>query len=134
MVPKSVNADKELVHRFFDELWNKGNLDIYDEIAPSLGIKGYKEWVRSHRAAFGDFHVTILDLLGDGDQVALHWRVTAVHQGDYLGVAATNRPVTFQGMSLLRIVDDKIVDDIGYWDELAILKQLGVTTRQEDIK
>jgi predicted ester cyclase len=127
MIPKSEDGDKELVRRFFDELWNKGNLNIYDEIAPGLGVKGYKEWARSHRAALGNLQVTILDLLAEGNQVVVHWRVTAVHLGEYLGVAATNYPVTFQGISILRVADGKVVDDIGYWDNLVILKQLDVT-------
>ena len=127
MIPKSADENKALVRRFFDEVWNHGNLDAYDEMAPSLVVRGYKEWVRAQRAALGNFRVTILDLLGEGSQVAVHWRVTAVHQGDYLGVVATTKPVTFQGISLLEIADGKIVDDLGYWNDLAVLKQLGAT-------
>jgi len=124
----STEENKELVRRFFDERWNHGNFDVYDEMfAPGLDIKGEKEWIRSIYASFGNIQVTILDLLAEGDQVALHWRFAATHQGDYLGVAATGKQVTFQGMALLRIVDGKIVEDMGYWDDLSILQQLGAT-------
>jgi predicted ester cyclase len=78
-------------------------------------------------ATFGNMRFTILDIIAEGDQVALHWRIDATHQGDYLGVAATGKQVTYQGIALLRIADGKIVEDIAYWDNLSILEQLGAT-------
>ena len=120
-------TNKELVRRFFDERWNHGNLDVYDELlAPSLDIEAHKEWARSMHTTFGSIQLTILDLLAEGDQVAVHWRVAATHQGDYLGVAATGKRVTYQGIALLRIADGKIVEDQAYWDNLSILRQFGV--------
>jgi predicted ester cyclase len=125
----STENNKELVRRFFDERWNHGNLDVYDELlAPSLDIAGAKEWARSMYATFGNIELAILDLLAEGDQVAVHWRFAATHQGDYLGVAATGKHVTYQGIALLRITDGKIVEDQAYWDNLSILQQFGVVT------
>jgi steroid delta-isomerase-like uncharacterized protein len=122
----STAENKELVRRYFDERWNKHNLDICDELlAPSVDIKDAKEFVRSFHAIFGNLQLTILDLLAEGNQVAVHWRVEGTHQGAYLGVAATGKPVTYQGIALLRVEDGKIVDDIAYWDNLSILQQLG---------
>jgi predicted ester cyclase len=121
----STEENKELVRRFFDERWNHGNFDVYDEmLGPGFDIKGEKEWARSMYATFANGQFTILDIIAEGDQVALHWRVNATHQGDYLGVAATGKPVTFQGMTLIRIANGKIVEDIAYWDNLPILQQL----------
>jgi predicted ester cyclase len=128
----STENNKELVRRFFDERWNHGNLDVYDELlAPSLDIAGAKEWARSMYADLGNIQLTILDLLAEGDQVAVHWRFAATHQGNYLGIAATGKHVTFQGIALLRIVDGKIVEDQAYSDNLSILQQLGVAPRPE---
>lgn len=126
----STQENKELVRRYYDERWNHGNFDVYDEmLAPHLDIKGAKEWARSMYATFGNLRFTILDMIAEDDRVAMHWRVDATHQGDYLSVAATGRPVTFQGIALLRIVDGKIVEDIGYWDDLSILQQLGAAPK-----
>ena len=124
----STEENKELVRRFFDERWNHGNFDVYDEmLGPGFDINGEKEWARSMYATFANGQFTILDIIAEGDQVALHWRVDATHQGDYLGVAATGKPVSFQGMTLIRIANGKIVEDIAYWDNLSILEQLGAT-------
>ena len=122
----STQSNKDLVRRFFDERWNHGNLDVYDEmLAPNSNIKNHKEWVRSMYAIFGNIELAILDLVAEDEQVAVHWRFAGVHQGDYLGVAATGKQVTYQGIALLRVVDGKIVDDVAYWDNLPILQQLG---------
>ena len=124
----STAENKELVRRYFDERWNHGNLSICDELlAPSFSIEAHEEWVRSIYAAFGNIQMTILDLLAEGDQVAVHWRFAGTHQGDYLGVAAMGKAVTFQGLTLLRIADGKIVDDVAYWDDLLVLEQLAAT-------
>jgi hypothetical protein len=58
----STEENKELVRRFFDERWNHGNFDVYDEmLAPGLDIKSEKEWARSMYATFGNLRFTILD-------------------------------------------------------------------------
>ena len=122
----STAENKELVRRYFDERWNHGSLDICDELlSSSMDIEEQKEFVRAQHAALGNLHLTILDLLAEGDQVAIHWRIDGTHKGDFLGVAATGKPVTFQGIALLRITDGKIADDIAYWDNQSILEQLG---------
>jgi steroid delta-isomerase-like uncharacterized protein len=121
--------NKALVWRYFDERWNHGNLDVCDELLPStFDIESFKAWHRSMYASFGEMQMTNLGMIAEGDQVAIHWRVAAIHQGDYLGVPATGRSVTYQGIAWLRIIDGKVVDDTAYWDNLDILQQIGATT------
>jgi steroid delta-isomerase-like uncharacterized protein len=128
----STAENKKLVRRYFDERWNHHNLDICDELlAPSVDIDRAKEFVRSLTSSFGNLQLTILDLLAEDDQVAVHWRVTGTHQGNYLGMAATGKLVTYLGIALLRVEDGKIVDDIAYWDNLSILQQIGAASGQE---
>lgn len=121
----STIENKEIVRRYFDERWNHHNLDICDELLAPSDIDDAKEFVRSIHATFGNMRLTILDLLAEGNEVAIHWRLEGTHQGDYKGVAATGKPVMYQGIALLRVEDGKIVDDIAYWDNLSILQQLG---------
>jgi steroid delta-isomerase-like uncharacterized protein len=122
----STEENKELVRRFADERMNHGNLDIHDEmLAPGLDIEEWKEWMRTVHAAFGNIQYTILDILAEDDKVVLHWQFSGIHQGDFLGVAATGKQVTIQGLAMLRLADGKIAEDISYWDNLSILEQLG---------
>ena len=48
----------------------------------------------AEHAALGNIQPTILHLLAEGEQVAMHWRVAPTHYGGYLGVAAAGKPVT----------------------------------------
>jgi steroid delta-isomerase-like uncharacterized protein len=122
----SIERNKEVVRRFFDERWNLENLDIYGEMAaPNRDIQREKEWVSSLYRAFADRHLTILDLIAEGDQVAVHWRFTAMHRGDFLGVAATGRSVAYQGIAWFLVADGMIVEETAYWDILGVLQQLG---------
>jgi steroid delta-isomerase-like uncharacterized protein len=125
----STAENKELVRRYFDERWNHGSLDVCDELlSSSMDIEEQKEFVRAQHAALGNLHLTILDLLAEGDQVAIHWRIEGTHKGDFLGVAATGKLVSFQGIALLGITDGKIVNDVAYWDNQSILEQLGAVS------
>jgi steroid delta-isomerase-like uncharacterized protein len=128
----STQANKEMVRQYFDERWNHGNLEVYDAmLAPSLDIEGLKEWTRSMFTAFGNIRIQILSILAEDDQVAVHWRVEAIHQGEFLGVQATGKLISYQGIAIISIVKGKIVDDTAYWDNLEILKQLGVALVNE---
>jgi steroid delta-isomerase-like uncharacterized protein len=125
----STEENKALVWRYFDERWNHENLDIIDELESSASdIEASKAWHRSIFSSFGERKMTLLGLLAEDDQVAIHWRFDAIHQGDYLGIPATGRRITYQGIAWLRITDGKIADDTAYWDNLGILQQIGATT------
>ena len=123
----SIEANKELVRRYFDQRWNHGNFDICDELlAPPMDSQAAKTGGLYMYNTFGlGMQLTIKEILAEGDQVMIHWQNRGTHQGEYLGVAATGKHVTFEGIALLRIADGKIVSDIAYWDNLSILQQLG---------
>ncbi len=117
--------NKALVRRMFDQIWNKRQIDAIGTFyAPDM-VAGMKEFVGSMFAAFAEWQLTVDDIVAEGDQVAVHWHNAGTHQGEYLGIPATGKRVTFEGMGLQRVVGGKIVDDKGFWDDLAIRKELG---------
>ena len=121
----STEENKALARRFADERWNKGNLDICDEMfAPGINIQAEREWLRSIHAIYSDIQYTFLDILAEGDRVVIHWRFSGTHRGEHLGVAPSGNRVTVQGLALIRIVDGKVVEDLSYWDDLSVLNQL----------
>ena len=122
----SAQSNKDVVLRYFDERWNQNNLAVCDELlAPGVDSEAAKGYVRALRESFGSIKVTFPDIVAEDDRVALHWRAEAVHIGELLEVPATGKLVTYAGIALLRLVDGKIVEDIAYWDNLAILEQIG---------
>lgn len=128
-----------LIHRWFEEVWNKGREEAIDEMFAADGIArglgeagvdvigpaGYKPFFEKLRGAFPEFEVTIEDTIAEGDKVAARWTVRATHLGDHLGIAATGRQASVTGMSIVRIGDGKIVEAWNNWDILGLMQQIG---------
>ena len=94
-------TNKEIVRRFSDDLWDRGNLIAGDQVlavdviehnplpGQGAGREGHKQVVTLFRSAFPDLHVVTEDLLEEGDRVALRWRAEGTHRGDLMGLAPT---------------------------------------------
>jgi steroid delta-isomerase-like uncharacterized protein len=134
----SVEANKAVIGRFFEDIFNQGHLDVADEIvatnyinhnpAPgeTPGVAGLKQFVTSIRTAFPNLHFTIDDLLAEGDKVTTRWTVTGTHQSEFAGIPATGKPVTVAAINIHRIVDGKVQEGWLNWDALGMMQQLGV--------
>jgi predicted ester cyclase len=75
--------------------------------------------------AYPDLHVTIEDLIAEGDKVVARNTVTGTHQGEYLGVAPTGRAVTYNEIFIFRFVNGMIAETWGVVDVVSQLKQFG---------
>ena len=131
--------NKTLVRRLFDELWNKGNLQVADEIfapayqhhdasTPDLG-KGpdsEKKRVNMYRTAFHDLRLNMEDLLADGETVVARWSCRGVHKGELNGIAPTGKQVAITGVTIVHFTNGKIVEGFVNWDALGLMRQLGV--------
>ena len=130
--------NKTLVRRLFDELWNKGNLQVADElIAPTYlhhddstpnlgkGPEGEKKRVNLYRTAFHDFRLSIEDLLAEGETVVARWSCRGVHKGELNGIAPTGKQFAITGITIARFSYGKIVEGFVNWDALGLMRQLG---------
>jgi predicted ester cyclase len=133
-------SSKAVCRRLIDEVVNQGNLTAVDElVSPSYvyhgpgglelrGIDGFKQLVTLYRTAYPDLRITIDDIVAEGETVAMRWTGRGTHLGDLSGIAPTARPATVTGIVFSRVVGGKIVEDFESFDELGMLRQLGVTT------
>jgi steroid delta-isomerase-like uncharacterized protein len=134
----SVEENRALIQRFVGEVFNRGNLDVVDEIyAPVYvghtagfpeqihGPEGVKEFVELYRSAFPDLHTTIEDIVTEGDKVAYRWTAVGTHRGGLLGVPPSNNRVELKGITIERIEDGKIVETYNNFDQLGMLRQIG---------
>lgn len=131
--------NKAILRRYFEEAWNKGRLEVLDEIValnyvnhdpfvPGLppGPEGLKPIFAGLRAAFSDLHYTLEDLVAEGDKVVTRWTMRGTHTGELMGIPATGRQVAVGGMQIERIVDGKIVEHWRKSDDMRLMQQLGV--------
>lgn len=135
---KSVlERNKRLVRHMNDEVWNKGNLDIVDELySPDFvrhflpdgselkGIHSLREHVRKHREAFPDWTEDIRHIVAEGDLVMLHFVSTGTNNGTWLGNPPTGRRVQINEMSILRIEDGRIAEQWLMPDIFSMQQQL----------
>jgi steroid delta-isomerase-like uncharacterized protein len=132
--------NKALLRRWFDEVWNKGNAEAIDEMFAADGIAhglsddesnplkgptGFTPFHATFRGAFPDIEVIVEDLIAEGDKVVARCSVRGKHTGDHLGISASNSPVLFTGMAIVRIEDGMIVEAWNNFDFLKMNRQIG---------
>jgi len=126
--------NKALVRRFVAEFWSKGNLAAADELmTPDViihqpqvdGIAGLKAFNTHLRAAFPDWYSTPDELIAEGDTVAERWTGRGTHRGAFQGIAPTGMQVAVPGVVFYRLVDGKIAEFRGQFDQLSMMQQLG---------
>jgi steroid delta-isomerase-like uncharacterized protein len=132
----SIQDNKTLARREFEELWVKGNAAAADELhAPDVvdhmrgpgqapGREGIKQAAAlQHRALPAEG--TIHGMIAEGDTVARWETFRGTHEGELLGLPATHKPFTMTAIDVLRIVDGKIVEVWHQEDLLGLMQQLG---------
>ena len=138
MTEKSISPD--LLLEQIDLLWNEGETaDIYELFAedfvrddPRLGIiegpDGMLDYVHDMRGQYPDLKITFLDHLFAGDKLVVHWRYQGTDVGDRPDRQSTptGKRVDFHGVDILRLEEGKIVEDLAYYNLMAVLQQLGV--------
>lgn len=117
--------NKELVLRFYDEVWGRGNVAYAHEVFaeeyvrhdprptdPPPGPAGQARIAEDFRRAFLDLEWRVDLVLAEGDLVAARWTATGTHLGAWGGAPATGRRVTFSGVNIFRFGrQGKVVDE-----------------------
>jgi steroid delta-isomerase-like uncharacterized protein len=142
----SIEANKALIRRLYDEGFNKGRVELADEIIaadfvdqgaapglPSTGPESFKQTLQVFRTAFPDMHATIEDMIAEGDKVAMRCRWHGTHLGEFFGAPATGRSFTLTSTDVLRIERGKIAEHWGNEDDLGMLRQLGILSELAEI-
>jgi predicted ester cyclase len=136
---KMEEENKKIIHRL-TEVFNKGDLAPVDDFIDTnwvshqpggvelKGPEGVKQFVTMIRTAFPDFHVTIDDMVAEGDKVALRYTWRGTHKGDFMGIAPTGKQVTGTGIDICRYAGGKEVEVWENPDRLGMLQQIGVVT------
>jgi steroid delta-isomerase-like uncharacterized protein len=132
----STEENKALVRREMEEIFQKGNLDVAEEIyAPDYvayeptgeirGVEGAKQFALTYREAFPDMQVTQEDQIVDGDKVVTRFTFRGTHQGELEGIAPTGNQVEVTGITIQRISEGKIAEEWLNYDALGLMQQLG---------
>lgn len=131
--------NKAIVRRLYEEVWNKRKVELISEIispshalqAPNVagsavGPEAYKRQVSNMLGAYPDLHFSIEDLIAEKDKVVACWTLSGTHKGNYMGIPATDKKVSVEGMTVHNIANGRIMDSYSNWDALGMMQQLGV--------
>jgi steroid delta-isomerase-like uncharacterized protein len=135
MTPEEMKSRYRLM---IDGVFNQGNLDLVDElVAPDAidhsgmpgrpeGPEGVKWAARMFRTAFPDLRFTVEDQVAEGDRLHNRFTVSGTHQGEFMGIPATGKPVFVTGMDMIRVRDGRMVEHWVQMDMLGVMQQLGL--------
>lgn len=130
--------NKALMLRFYEEVWNKGNVAVVDEVFAETYLphdttvqERLKPEVRDeqkniavkNRAMFAEFSFKPDYFVAEGDKVVGHWTLTGKPKG-LLSIFSANR-VEFSGVNTFRFADGKVVEIWNNRDDLGMYQQLG---------
>ena len=133
----SAEDNKATIRRFYDEVWNKGNLAMVDELNapnfvehnPPIGFpasaEGIKQFAGAVRQAFPDLRLVPDDIIAEGDTVVARWTARGTHTKEFLGIAPTGKQVSVTGIDIARMSGNKIAEHWGQWDTMGMMQQLG---------
>ena len=121
----SAEDNKAIVQRYWEELWNTGNLASIEELfAPDYVVRIAERTQRNvalWRTAFPDLHFTIEDILAEGDKVVVRWTVRGTNRGNIelesgATLPPTGKPIAIAGMDLYHCSGGKIAELRRSWD------------------
>jgi predicted ester cyclase len=138
----SIEENKALVRRYFEDApYNPGACDeifapsfqfhaiVHTGVTPQVmesSPQSEKAFYEQHKAIWGGWHCTIVEMIAEGDRVMVRWTSRGTHQGEFNGIPPTGKQVTNSGINIFRIAAGKIVEVWDIFDRLWLWQQLGV--------
>ena len=132
----SETENKQLLRRYYEEVLMQGRVDILEAIARAdyvehspfpghgQGLEGLRQRVNTLRTAFNQ-HFTLELLIAEGDKVAVLWTTRGTHMGEFLGLPATGKSYTIQGVDIHQLRDGRMAEHWDVVDLYGFLVQVG---------
>ena len=135
--------NKEIAHRWFEEVWNKKRLSAIGEMAHAktvgqgqvlhdgvIDLEEFQKFAQHLQSAFPDMKVKIEDTVAEGNRVVVRWQAHMTHLGQFLRYPPTNKKIAISGITILGIENGKIAAGWDKWDQLGLLEQIGAVPEQ----
>ncbi len=125
------------MRRFYDEVMNKGNLKVIDElvdlqyvdhfVTPGIPADkaGLTQIMTMYRTAFPDLQVTVEDIIAKADKVWVYTTARGTQKGEFMGMPASGKKIEVKGFDIVRFVNGKAVEHWGLNDDMTMMQQLG---------
>ena len=136
-------ANKELVRRFYKEVYGDWNMALVDEVvSPQFtshdwpkgsptGPQGFRNFYSAIQSAVPDARYEVDDLIAEGDRVVVRWRLLGTHKGAFGGIAPTGRAIALKGIAIYRVEDGKLMERWVVTDLYGLLEEIRGTSPPE---
>jgi predicted ester cyclase len=139
MPTATADANKALVRSLLERA-DRSDISVIDDVVdtgyvdhnpppfqgPGHGADGARDAFGAAMKIFSDFSHEVVQQFTDGDYVISRVTAHGRHSGEFMGIPATNKPVSMEGIAIHRVVDGRIVEHWSQVDALGMLVQLGV--------
>ncbi len=100
---------------------------VFHGFPPAFGQDrdGIGQFFHALVAGLPDVRVDALDLLADGDRLAVRYALTGTHAGELFGTPPTGAHVDVEGITLVRFEGDQVAERWNRLDDLVFLTQVG---------
>lgn len=128
---------KALSRQWFEEVWNKRRLSAVPEMAhadavayglapdgKAVNLSSFQPFHKRFIDTFPDFHITVDDVIQEGDKTAVRLTATGTHTGNAMGVPPTGKPIRMTGIIMIRWKDGKIIEGWNEFDAWGMMQQL----------
>jgi predicted ester cyclase len=131
------DANKAVLRRYFQEVWNQGNLALVDELFARDwvghepphefgGLVELKHFIAAQRQARPTLQITVEDQIEEGDRVATRWTARGTRREADQGSAVTGDSEAWTGITLARLANGKIIE--GWTQSQAPTAGAGITS------
>jgi steroid delta-isomerase-like uncharacterized protein len=119
-------GDGQIISKTIDELVEPDALIRTPVPLDATGPQALKQVWAVLLRAFPDLHLTVEDMIAEGDKVVVRNTVTGTHRGEYVGLLPTGKSVTYNEIFIFRFAEGRIAETWGVVDVFSQMKQLGV--------
>lgn len=129
---------REVVSEYFDALgdrdperavktWKPGSIDDFFGIGEMVAPDDIRDYFANLFAAIPDWQFEVLDMIAEGDKVAVHWRARGTFTGTEKleGFVPNGRSLDLRGLDILTVEDGKIVANFAYTNAMELARQIG---------
>ncbi len=132
------DTNSAIVRRFFEVGPSSGDIAAADALlhpdfslhvplpTPGPGIEEMNNVITACRAAFDGLHVTVEEIVAEGDLVTARFTARGVHSGEFMGLPPTGRAIIMTGIEIFRMQDGRIAELWGEANLMGLMQQLGI--------
>jgi len=115
-------ANKELLRRFYNEVYVDWNMELVDTVVSPrftshdwpedgpIGPEAFRSYYSAIRSALPDARYAVDDMVAEGDRVVVRWRLLGTHEGAFRGIPPTGRPIVLKGIAIYRVRNGTLME------------------------